>query len=359
MAPLKERDKVIVISACYSGGYIAPLKDDRTLIMTAARPDRVSFGCSEEADFTYFGDALFAEALNQTDDLKQAFELARASVAERERREGFEASEPQLWAPPAVLAHWQSLRRQQAEEALRNEAQPVRGDQAKHLRPTKLGSNKGRDIMYLTPQHVLLAGATGLTGEHLLDRLLNEPTISRVLAPTRRPLAEHPHLENPVGDPAVFLPQLAGRVDIAFCCLGTTLKQAGSETAFRAVDWTWSSPSANEPGKWAPVTCWWSAPWAPTPNRRSSTTGSRARWKKHSRPGLATIDHRPTFAAAGRPCRTPGKRTHCRPFARLIPGKYRGIEACTLARALWRLALEEEDGIRIVESDELRKLGKK
>ncbi len=54
--------------------------------------------------------------------------------------------------------------------------------------------------------------------------------------PTRRPLAEHPHLENPVGDPAVFLPQLNGRVDIAYCCLGTTIKQAGSEPAFRAVD---------------------------------------------------------------------------------------------------------------------------
>src|ERR1044072_2306334 len=90
--------------------------------------------------------------------------------------------------------------------------------------------------MYLTPQQVLLAGATGLTGEHLLDRLLNEPTISRVLAPTRRPLVEHPHLENPVGEPAAFLASLAGRVDIAFCCLGTTLKQAGSEAAFRAVD---------------------------------------------------------------------------------------------------------------------------
>lgn len=131
LAPLKNRDKVIVISACYSGGYITPLKDDRTLIMTAARPDRVSFGCSEEADFTYFGDALFAQALNQTDDLKQAFELARQSVAERERREGFEASEPQLWAPPAVLAHWQRLRKQQAETALRNEAQPAAGAQAK------------------------------------------------------------------------------------------------------------------------------------------------------------------------------------------------------------------------------------
>lgn len=131
LAPLKDRDKVIVISACYSGGYIAPLKDERTLIMTAARADRVSFGCSEEADFTYFGDALFAEALNQTDDLKQAFELARASVAEREQREGFEASEPQLWAPPAVLEHWHHLRQQQAEEALRNATQANVREQAK------------------------------------------------------------------------------------------------------------------------------------------------------------------------------------------------------------------------------------
>ena len=131
LAPLKNRDKVIVISACYSGGYINALKDSRTLLMTAARADRVSFGCSEEADFTYFGDALFAQALNQTDDLKQAFELARTHVAERERNEGFEASEPQLWAPPNVLEHWQRLRRNQAEEALRNTTQAAVGAQAK------------------------------------------------------------------------------------------------------------------------------------------------------------------------------------------------------------------------------------
>ncbi len=121
-APLKERDKVIVISACYSGGYIEPLKDDRTLIMTASRADRVSFGCSEEADFTYFGDALFAQALNQTDDLLQAFELARAHVAQREQAEGFEASEPQIWAPKGVVAHWQKLRQQQARKALQSNA---------------------------------------------------------------------------------------------------------------------------------------------------------------------------------------------------------------------------------------------
>ncbi|MEG0248905.1 MAG: C13 family peptidase, partial [Pseudomonas sp.] len=122
LAPLKDRDKVIVISACYSGGYIDSLKDQKTLIMTASRADRVSFGCSEEADFTYFGDALFAQALNHTDDLRQAFSMASATVAEREAAEGFDASEPQIWAPSEVLAHWQRLRQQQARKALQSNA---------------------------------------------------------------------------------------------------------------------------------------------------------------------------------------------------------------------------------------------
>ncbi|KAF0867053.1 C13 family peptidase [Pseudomonas sp. LD120] len=118
--PLKNRDKIIVISSCYSGGFIPALKDQRTLIMTASKADRVSFGCSEEADFTYFGDALFAQALNQTDDLEHAFKLARATVAEREQADNFEASEPQIWAPKGVIAHWQQLRKQQARKALQS-----------------------------------------------------------------------------------------------------------------------------------------------------------------------------------------------------------------------------------------------
>lgn len=122
LAPLKNRDKVIVISSCYSGGFIPALKDERTLIMTASRADRVSFGCSEEANFTYFGDALFAQALNQTDDLEQAFKLAKATVAERELADNFEASEPQIWAPKTVLSHWQLLRKQQARKALQSAA---------------------------------------------------------------------------------------------------------------------------------------------------------------------------------------------------------------------------------------------
>ncbi|WP_434672893.1 C13 family peptidase [Pseudomonas sp. R1-15] len=122
LAPLKNRDKIIVISACYSGGFIPALKDERTLIMTASRADRVSFGCSEEANFTYFGDALFAQALNQTDDLEQAFKRAKGIVAEREQADNFEASEPQMWAPRTVLSHWQLLRKQQARKALQSAA---------------------------------------------------------------------------------------------------------------------------------------------------------------------------------------------------------------------------------------------
>ena len=118
LKPLHNRYKVLVISACYSGGFIPKLQDEKTLVITAARADRVSFGCSEENDFTYFGRALFAEALQQTDDLQRAFALAKTRVAEREKADGFEPSEPQIWPAKAVLAQWRKLRQQQTELAL-------------------------------------------------------------------------------------------------------------------------------------------------------------------------------------------------------------------------------------------------
>ncbi|BBP67244.1 MULTISPECIES: oxidoreductase [Pseudomonas] len=213
--------------------------------------------------------------------------------------------------------------------------------------------------MYLTPQHVLLAGATGLTGEHLLDRLLNEPTISRVLAPSRRPLAGHPHLENPVGEPAEVLPRLSGRVDIAFCCLGTTIKKAGSEQAFRAVDLELVvafAKRARELGARHLV-----AISALGADPKSSIFYNRVKGEMEE--ALRAQDW-PQLTLC-RPSLLLGDRVEPRlaeqlagPLSKLIPGKYHGIEACQLARAMWRLALEEQDGVRVVESDELRKLGK-
>ncbi|MDD2055294.1 oxidoreductase [Pseudomonas putida] len=213
--------------------------------------------------------------------------------------------------------------------------------------------------MYLTPQHILLAGATGLTGEHLLDRLLNEPTVSRVLAPSRRPLAEHPHLENPVGDPQVFLPQLSGRVDIAYCCLGTTIKQAGSQEAFRAVDHDMVvafAKRAREMGARHLIVVS-----AIDADPKSKVFYNRVKGemeeslKQQGWPQLTIA--RPSLLLGERIEPRLGEQL-AGPLSKLIPGKYRGIEACHLARALWRLALEEQDGVRIVESDELRRLGK-
>ena len=101
-ALLKEsgiRWKVVVVSACYSGGFIDPLKDERTLVMTAARHDRRSFGCADENDFTYFGRAFFKEALPKSRSFAEAFRGAEKLVKDWERKD---ASGPASGRVPAA-----------------------------------------------------------------------------------------------------------------------------------------------------------------------------------------------------------------------------------------------------------------
>jgi hypothetical protein len=94
--------KVIVVSACYSGGFVEPLKDDHTLIITASSPTKVSFGCGNESDSTYLAKALFDEELRKTYSFETAFSHARKSIEERERGQGFDPSEPQIFVGAAV-----------------------------------------------------------------------------------------------------------------------------------------------------------------------------------------------------------------------------------------------------------------
>ena len=100
--------KVIVVSACYAGKFIEPLRDDDTIIIAAAAADRTSFGCSDDRELTYFGEAFYRDALPAASDLKTAFEKASAEIAARERAEGKEASNPQAHFGRAVVEHLRS-----------------------------------------------------------------------------------------------------------------------------------------------------------------------------------------------------------------------------------------------------------
>lgn len=90
------RHRLLIVSACYSGGFIPALASPDTLVITAAHRDRPSFGCGDSASATYFGRALLVEAFNRDEGLREAFEYARRQVSRRETLEGHEPSRPQL-----------------------------------------------------------------------------------------------------------------------------------------------------------------------------------------------------------------------------------------------------------------------
>lgn len=90
------RSRVVVISACYSGGFMTDLADQNTLVITSARADRTSFGCSDDADLTFFGRAFLETALPSARSFEDAFFTARKLVTARELEEGYTPSEPQF-----------------------------------------------------------------------------------------------------------------------------------------------------------------------------------------------------------------------------------------------------------------------
>jgi len=94
--------RVIIVSACYSGVFIPALENPRTIVLTAAAADRTSFGCSNDRDLTYFGEAFYRDALPHARSLETAFTTAKAAIDARERREGFTPSNPQAYFGSAI-----------------------------------------------------------------------------------------------------------------------------------------------------------------------------------------------------------------------------------------------------------------
>jgi hypothetical protein len=111
------RWRVILVSSCFSGGFIDALQSPETLVITAAAADRTSFGCGVDSDFTYFGTAYFKQALQQQPRFIQAFELANQWVSEREAREQIGASQPQLSVGDAIASKLSELYREPGMQA--------------------------------------------------------------------------------------------------------------------------------------------------------------------------------------------------------------------------------------------------
>lgn len=102
--------KVVIVNACYSGGFIPPLKGLDTMVITAARGDRSSFGCGEQSELTWFGHAFLVDALDRTDNLRSAFALAKQQVGAWEARDHYRASDPQISFGAGIAAQLEKWR---------------------------------------------------------------------------------------------------------------------------------------------------------------------------------------------------------------------------------------------------------
>ncbi|HTV50493.1 MAG TPA: C13 family peptidase [Steroidobacteraceae bacterium] len=98
------RWRIVVVSACYAGIFIPVLKSDTTLVMTAADARHSSFGCADDRDLTYFGEALLQDALPHACSLPAAFTDAQQIIRQRESAEGEIHSNPQMYVGRAMRA---------------------------------------------------------------------------------------------------------------------------------------------------------------------------------------------------------------------------------------------------------------
>ncbi len=98
------RWRIIVVSACYSGGFVEPLADDYTLVITSTDADHPGFGCDGRTPSNLFGDTFFQQGLAKGNSFEASFEAAKARVAAREREAGYAPSSHPQWSLGAEMA---------------------------------------------------------------------------------------------------------------------------------------------------------------------------------------------------------------------------------------------------------------
>lgn len=98
------RNRLLILSACYSGVFVPVLSNNETALFTAASSDRTSFGCRAENDWTFFGDALINHALRKPQPLGDALIEARALISDWETSGRLPSSNPQATVGEGVEA---------------------------------------------------------------------------------------------------------------------------------------------------------------------------------------------------------------------------------------------------------------
>jgi hypothetical protein len=97
-----QRPTIVVISACFSGVFVPAVAAPNRMVLTAARPDRSSFGCGEADRYPYFDDC-FLRSFHTASDFAELGRAVQACVRRREIETGMSpASEPQLWIGAAL-----------------------------------------------------------------------------------------------------------------------------------------------------------------------------------------------------------------------------------------------------------------
>lgn len=212
-----------------------------------------------------------------------------------------------------------------------------------------------------TPTRVLILGATGAVGSEALRLALAHPQVLQVVAPTRRPLAEwsgHPKLANPVTDFSSASQALAGHeVDAVVCALGTTIRQAGSQAAFAAVDRDLPLALAREAQRLG-ARCL-----ALNSSLGASASGNfYLRTKFEAETALRSLGFasytvvRPSLIDAQRAQSRPGEQAGlwvARLLGPLVPRRYRPVSATAIAQALLDAVLVATPGERIIESEHI------
>lgn len=108
------RNRVVIVSSCFSGGFVGPLSTGDTMVVTAASADRPSYGCGSDSQMTDFSRAFYLKALANTRSLREAAVQALDLVRDDEKARGFTPSMPQLRSGPSIDERLRLIERQLA-----------------------------------------------------------------------------------------------------------------------------------------------------------------------------------------------------------------------------------------------------